>query len=562
MLARRLSRLAMILLFPGMGAAAACGSSSNPTSPDAGEGSNEDSGSVADVTTQDSGVVTDSGSADTGTSEAAPGDGACPPPPTGAFTEAMHAPLPTVTYLGGPILTAPQIITFTFPTTSNVAALQAFGQNITESSWFSDVSKDYCYPDGGSCITSGPAGLSVAISTAADPTYVDDFGQNGDAGVTGGTDLEAFINQQIAAAVAAHTIPAPGPSSLYAFYFPSTTTITSPYVGNSCQAYSGYHNAMTYTDGTTPIYYAILPDCGSGSARDLQSVMIAASHEIIEATTDPLVGSGWYLDIAMSADAGITTDQYRNDPWTNMQFGEVGDNCESVSFHTWPLDDAGSVAQRIWSISAAAAGHNPCVPVPAGETYYNASPDKAIYVANVGDTFTVDLSAFSDVSRPAWAVEALDYTPTQKTDDGGVNPLAYLQLEFVDGTTTSSGISEIACVNNGSTPQLKVTLLADPAADTSLGAAANQEWPEAVGVVFSVDHANPQKRTGRDGGVVTTYPHQFWPFSVVTPATAAANGIPSTGVADFRHLAALRSVHQRTFPRHVSGAPHAQRAEP
>jgi hypothetical protein len=558
MLARRLSRLAMILLFPGMGAAAACGSSSNPASPDAGAGT-EDSGSVADVTAQDSGAAMDSGAADTGTSEAAPGDGACPPPPTGAFTQATHAPLPTVAYFGGPILTAPQIITFTFPTTANVAALQAFGHDITESSWFADVSKDYCTPgDGGSCITSGPAGLSVSISTPADTTYVDDFGTNGDAGVTGGTDLEAFINQQIAAAVAANTIPAPGPSSLYAFYFPHTTTITSPFVGTSCQAYSGYHSAMTYTDGTTPIYYAIVPDCGSGSARDLQSVMMAASHEIIEATTDPVVGAGWYLDIAMTAHAAITPDQYRSDPWTNLMFGEVGDNCESVSLRTWPLDDAGSVAQRIWSTSAAAAGHNPCVPVPAGETYYNASPDKAIYVANVGDTFTVDLSAFSDVSRPAWALEALDYTPTQLTDDGGVNALAYLQLEFVGGITTSSGLSEIACVNNGSTAQLKVTLLADPDTDTTLGAAANQEWPEAVGVVYSVDHANPQTRTGRDGGVVTTYPRQFWPFSVVTPATATANGIPATGAADFRQLAALRSAHPRMFPRHASAVPGAQ----
>jgi hypothetical protein len=505
---------------------------------------------AADVSTpQDTGVIADSGAADV---EAAPGDGACPPPPTGAFTEATHGPLPTVSYYGGGVLTAPQIITFTFPTTQNVAALQAFGQTITQSSWFATVTADYCIPGDGGCITAGPTGLSVELTTAANPTYVDLFGQGM---ITGGTDLEAFVNQQIAAAVAANTIPAPTPNSLYTFYFPEGTTIWIGPVNSgseSCKAFSGYHNGMTYTDGTTPIRYAILPDCGSGNARDLTNITVAASHEIAEATTDPDPEQtlSWYLDLPMVADAGITTTQYQDDPWTNMLYYEVADNCESIPLDRWTFDDGGTTVQRIWSISAAAAGHNPCIPVPAGETYYNASTDKAIYVANVGDTFTVDISAFSDVSRPAWAIEAVDDTPTQMTMGGSsTTPLAYLQFQFVNGTTNSSGTAEVACMNNGSTAQLKVTLLADPDNDGTLGSAANQEWPEAVGVIYSVDHANPQTRTGRDGGVVTSYPYQFWPFTVVSPTTAAANGIPTTGVADYRKLQALRASRGPMAPR-------------
>lgn len=547
MLARRLSRLAVFVLLPATGAAVACGSSSNPASP--GDGG-VDSGIVADVGTQDTGVAdtglaTTDATADGGAGEAA-SDGACPPPPTGAFTQAPHAPLPTVAYQGGPVLTAPAIVAFTFPTTSNVAALQAFTSTITQTSWFADVTKDYCIPDGGACISAGPAGVPVPLTITPDAVYIDTFGTGT---ATGGTDLEAFINQQIAAAVTASTIPAPTDDSLYIFFFPSTTTIWIGAVNTgqeSCSAFGGYHNGMMYTDGTTHIRYAILPDCEPGSTRDLESVEVATSHEVVEATTDPDPTLGpltWYLDVPENGST-LTTNQERNDPWTNLQFGEIGDNCESVSNHTWPLDDAGTTVQRIWSISAAAVSHNPCIPVPAGETYYNASPDKAIYVANVGQSFTVDVSAFTDVARPAWTLEAFDDTPTQMTMSGSSTPLQYLQVEFVGGSTSSDGTSLLSCVNNGTTAQLKVTLLADPDNDSTLGSAANQDWPEAVGLLYSVDTANPKTRTGRDGGLVTTYPFQFWPFSVVTPATATANGIPSGGVQEAHQLRALHAAHR------------------
>jgi hypothetical protein len=259
----------------------------------------------------------------------------------------------------------------------------------------------------------------------------------------------------------------------------------------------------------------------------------------------------------MSNDGGPTPDQFRSDPWINMSFGEVADNCESVPLDRWTLNDGGTTVQRIWSISAAAAGHNPCIPVPAGETYYNVSSDKAIYVASPGDSFMVDISGFSDVARPAWTLEAIDDTPTTMTMSGSTTtPLQYLQFEFVNGTTSSSGTAELACVNNGTTGQLKVTLLQDPDNDSSLGPLNNplQEWPEAVGLLYSSDHSNPQSHTGRDGGVVTTYPYQFWPFTVVTPTTAAAHGIPASGIAGIQQLRALRAAQHRRGP-HISSHP-------
>jgi hypothetical protein len=556
MIHRRLTLCAFILV-PAVGAAAACGSSGNQNNPDAGT-MTTDSG-VPDVSVEDTGAPMDSGTSKDST---ATSDGSCAPAPTGPFTEATHGPLPTMAYFGGGIMTAPEVISFTFSNMPHAAEIQAFGQNITHTDWFAAVSKDYCVPDGGPCVQPGPLGISVPMPMAADATYVDDPGGS----TSGGTDLEAFIGQQIAAAVAAKTISEPTPNSLYVFYFPPTTTIWLGPVNQgtpTCQGVGGYHSALAYGDAGTPIAYAVVPYCDYPNAPDevdYQQFTLAASHEVIEAVTDPMNNvdgqPAWILDTPMAPDAAVTTNEFRNDPWLDLQFQEVGDNCESLLLDFWNLDDAGTIVQRIWSTSAASAGHNPCIPVPAGESYYNVSTDKAIYVANVGDTFTVDLSAFSDVARPSWLVQAIDATPTQTPSAGNPNaPLPYLNLEFVGGTPADDAgdPTTLTCVNNGSKAQLKVTLLADPDNDTSLQ--YQQEWPEADGIINSFDLADPQTYPGPDGGPMVAYPYQFWPFAVVTPATAAAVGIPAAGVTDVHQLRTLRKAHHRQLRRGPSAIP-------
>ncbi len=504
--------------------AAACGSSVSSNN----SANSTDSGASSDGPTPESGSSSggqSDGSSpnDGGASDAGDG-GACPAVGTGTFSPAAHGPLPTMAYYGGPVLTSPLVVTFTFQDTPNAAALASFGATIASTSWFTEVTKDYCIPDGGACISAGPPGKAVAIAANADANYVDNGGGGADGG-GGGTDLNQFVNQQIAAAVTAGTIPAPDGNAVYMFYFPPTTTITG-FVGTSCSNYGAYHNNQTYSDGTTTIAYAIMPDCASGSANELSSVTVSASHELAEATTDPTPSSntpGWYLDVSNYPEGGTTQAEYRNDPWVTQTYGEVGDNCESVHARTLHLmGDAGPSVQRIWSTSAAAAGHDPCVPVPAAlGPYFNASTDKAIYVANVGDTFTVDVSPFSDAQRASWQLDALDYTPGQYA---GMNH--YLKFEFVGGATRSDGVAAMTCVNNGAHVQLKVTLLADPASDTSL-TQPSEEWPEAVGAVSSVDESQTVP-------VVPTRAQNshYWVFSVVTPATAAKIGVPATGISD------------------------------
>lgn len=513
------SVLLALAIAPALVIAAACGgsTSSNPPAADSGaplqDGSaHADTGAAIDASNVDTGTPADSGAV---VDSAVVGDGGACPAVSGSVAEATHGKPPVVSNLGGPVLHSPNVVTFTFQDTANASTLQAFGAAIGSTSWFGQVLSDY------TTTSSTPAGLSVSIAASADATYVDNggVGLGGDAGSSSGTDLNGFVNQAIANAVTAGTIPAPDGNTVYMFYFPSTTTITG-FVGQSCQDYGGYHFNQVYVDGTTPIYYAILPDCAPGTSYEVEAITVAASHELIEATSDPAPNTGWSLDTSPYPEAGTTPIEYRNDPWISMGYGEIGDNCVGT---TWTLG-SGTIVQRIWSNSAATGGHDPCVPVPTGETYFNASPDKAIYVANVGDTFTVDVTPFTDVARPSWQLDAIDYSQ-ELAQEVGASGTAYLKFAWVGGVVRSDGVSSLTCVNNGTQAQLQVTLLAEPTAIQ--GADLAQTWPQALGAIYSVDLSQQTAMTpGQDTAAFV------WPFEVITPATAAQIGVGSSGIAD------------------------------
>jgi hypothetical protein len=499
--------LLCVLIGPAAVLATACGGSTASNAHGADSGA-MDASNASNVDTGahpiDSGVVVDSGVVDDA--------GACPGV-SGSGTQATHGNPPVVSNLGGPVLHSPTVVTFTFQNTANAAALQAFGATIGSTPWFAEVLSDYA------ATTSTPAGLSVAIAANADATYVDNGGVGlDDAGAGSGTDLNGFMNQAIANAVAAKTLPAPDGNTVYMFYFPSTTTITG-FVGQSCQLYGGYHFNQVYADGKTPIYYAVLPDCAAGSPYELEALTVAASHELIEAVSDPAPNTGWSLDTSPYPDAGTTPIEFRNDPWLSLGYGEIADNCAGTGLTL----DGGTVVQRIWSNSAATGGHDPCVPAPAGETYFNASPDKAIYVANVGDTFTVDVTPFTDVARTSWQLDAVDYSQELAAGMGGST--SYLQFQWVGGVVRSDGVSSLTCVNSGTPAQLKVTLLAQPVASQT--SESVQVWPQAVGAIYSVDLSQQTAMTPGQNTAAFV-----WPFEVITPATAAQIGVGSSGIAD------------------------------
>lgn len=63
----------------------------------------------------------------------------------------------------------------------------------------------------------------------------------------------------------------------------------------SCQSYCGYHNNVE------SIYYAVMPYPGCdgcvGGLAVLNALTATSSHELCEAITDPVPGTGWYDDV-------------------------------------------------------------------------------------------------------------------------------------------------------------------------------------------------------------------------------------------------------------------------
>src|SRR5262249_35511304 len=99
--------------------------------------------------------------------------------------------------------------------------------------------------------------------------------------------------------------------------------------------------------------YAININCPQ--KWDVHTVTLIASHELIEASTDPFPDSN-------TGYVGLDSDHLAFDIFLQFQ-DETGDACEFfkssdyVGGSSFPFG-----IQRTWSNKAAKAGHNPCVP--------------------------------------------------------------------------------------------------------------------------------------------------------------------------------------------------------
>ena len=377
---------------------------------------------------------------------------------------------PQVEDNGGGILTAPKIVTVTFdpslytnatdPSAETLLTdLQTFDDVLTTTSWWSIVTKDYCDTSERKqgCIEAGSAGAHVAITTAPvgdgtascgpQPCYTDSS--------QGGT---ASLQTYLSGLFTAGTLPAPDAQTLYVVYLPKSVTINLD-GALSCNVFGGYHGSLNV--GNLNVPYAIVPLCdpeqtatGVVELTVEQTATLAASHEIVEATTDPhaaelLPGEdpnstenlGWYL-----------TDE-ASQAWALPAGGEIADLCVDIlglGQDRW--SEGGYTVQRVWSNSSAAQRQDPCVPIPAGEVYFNAGPSTVqsdqLSLA-VGAPGSLQIDAFADGTAPAWQVFALDIG----TDANG-NPLDILDL------TPSEKAP--ATVTSGSSIALDVTLTSDP----------------------------------------------------------------------------------------------------
>jgi hypothetical protein len=106
------------------------------------------------------------------------------------------------------------------------------------------------------------------------------------------TVTDATIRTKLKSWITAGTVPKPTPDTLYFIY----TDINVKVImggGSSCSSFCGYHD-----DISGKIFYAVMPfpSCHGclGGLSVFNALTGTSSHELCEAITDPIPGTGWY----------------------------------------------------------------------------------------------------------------------------------------------------------------------------------------------------------------------------------------------------------------------------
>jgi MYXO-CTERM domain-containing protein len=118
-----------------------------------------------------------------------------------------------------------------------------------------------------------------------------------------GTVTDTSIQSALGTLIDGGKLPKPDADTLYAIHFAPGIKITQNGQA-SCQVFCAYHGSFSH--GGSKVFYSVVPDqggsCAGGCGNDpslFNNTTSVASHELVEATTDPDVGENvlsWYND--------------------------------------------------------------------------------------------------------------------------------------------------------------------------------------------------------------------------------------------------------------------------
>jgi hypothetical protein len=417
----RAVRNGSILSIAILGAVYACGGSTDNSNA-SGAQSPPVTGTDAGGTDAANGVGNDSGVADAGVDAA--GEDTYPAP---------HPPLPTLKNEGGPVITDMKMITVTFVGEPNRDTFRQFDDMVVASSstWWTAVASEYG-------VHAGTGGQYVELDDTVSGKTIDND-----------KDLIPLLQN----AVAAGKLPTPDANTLYAIYLPKTTHITLE-GATSCQGFGAYHDYAKFTVNGQTVNgaFAVIPQCGTSGTS------VSASHEFIEAATDP-------HPFTVPNPPDPTSYYVYNDAWFGNGGGEIADLCEGRG--TFTLNN--TPVALAWSNAAALASKNPCVPSDPTKIYFGAAfatdtvhgihdqvgngPDydsEGYLLVKAGDTRNVDVTIFSEAKLPH------DLT------------LAVLGIDGSTGQTTptiTTGVTSTLSQTTGHNGQhVTMTLKVDPSA--------------------------------------------------------------------------------------------------
>jgi hypothetical protein len=234
------------------------------------------------------------------------------------FASSARAQTCHLTYGNGALIPSVKVVTVFWGTTNNGQyqykdKLQQYYDAITNSAYF-----DWLIEYNTTAYKIGRGGFAATFADATPPAKTT---------VSDPNDLQPYLSGLIDAG----KIPAPDADTLYFVHLPGSVTVTGGGAGTTCKDNCAYHSF--YSKGAEEVRYAVIPDQNSGACSTNQQcpltlpalgrLTIVASHELVEAVTDPN-GTGW-LD-------------------NNQQCGEIGDICVGQ-----PGTAAGFTVQLEWS---------------------------------------------------------------------------------------------------------------------------------------------------------------------------------------------------------------------
>jgi len=366
-----------------------------------------DVSSVADAgdAAIDAAPAKDSGAADTGADadNGAPSD-------TYPFP---HPPLPQIQNLGGVVMKAPKLVPVIYAQDGYRAQIEAFLQQLVASQYLADATSPY---------GAGKATLAAPIELPdVPPATADDL------------DTQALL----AAHIGKGGWPAATDDTLFMVFYPQTTKVTYPKLGQACVDFWSYHLEMPL-DGGGRAAYAVEPRCGKlWGMTGFDVISARASHDLVNAMVDafPISSPAWH----------VTDDDHF--AWSVAPGGQPANMC------AWQRDGYARVVgnfivQRTWSNAMAAQSHDPCLPASAGPFFAAAPifPDTVSITGGawgsratkgvripVGQKRTLDVVLFSDGPTDAFNVQAQDV-------DQILDPQSTGKLDFAwDRTTGKNG---------------------------------------------------------------------------------------------------------------------------
>ncbi|MFO0612279.1 MAG: hypothetical protein U0414_06815 [Polyangiaceae bacterium] len=347
-------------------------------------------------TTSSSVSSTVSSSATGGSSTSSGAGGAHDPGMPSDVYPAFHPTLPTLVKESGAVLTAPRIVPVYFA--GDDAALTQGMTNFTAalgaSSYWAAVATEYG-------VGAATATAPVELAETAD-AHLDD------------ADVQAWLAAKLDADDPA--FPAPDANTIYLLVYPKGTTVTIE-GATTCVDLGAYHNStkLDAAHGGLDVPYAVIPRCGAFQGLSgIDELTVAASHEILEAATDPLPFEAPAFD-TLDPDHAV---------WPIFTGNEVCDLCDASRSSYGKLPGFDFAVERCWSNAAASALHDPCVPANPATPYFNSAPvlpDTIHFsglsfpglIVPVGETRELEIDLFSEAKTSGpWTVTATDLVPS------------------------------------------------------------------------------------------------------------------------------------------------------